>query len=377
MSDLILNSLEIRNFRGFQHLQIERLGRVNLIVGKNNVGKTSLLEALQLYARRGDPMLIWEMLDIRDEGVYLPVDRLSVSRVTAIDEQLTSLRYLFFGREARSEYLDPIQIGALDDANKSLSIAVRWYVVREDKSGIRKLQPLQPDEYAVADDPVPRFVIHIGAQSERFIPLTPSRYIGSDLSEITCIFRRADGMKKEQMAELWDSIALTDLEKDVLTALRIVAPGVEGLNLRGDPRTARTQDQQRERFPIIKVNSLDEPLPLRSLGDGIMRTLEIVLALVNAKDGMLLIDEFENGIYYTVLPELWQLIFQLARRLNVQVFATTHDWECIEAFQKAAVEDKQDEGLLVRLSLKGDDIVATLFDERRLAIATRNRIEVR
>ena len=125
------------------------------------------------------------------------------------------------------------------------------------------------------------------------------------------------------------------------------------------------------------MNSFDEPLPLRILGDGIMRTLEIVLALVNAKDGMLLIDEFENGIYYTVLPELWQLIFQLARRLNVQVFATTHDWECIEAFQKAAVEDKQDEGLLVRLSLKGDDIVATLFDERRLASATRNRIEVR
>ncbi|GAC1393566.1 MAG: hypothetical protein NVS4B11_00190 [Ktedonobacteraceae bacterium] len=46
MGDLILPSLEIRNFRGFHHLQIERLGRVNLIVGKNNIGKTSLLEAL-------------------------------------------------------------------------------------------------------------------------------------------------------------------------------------------------------------------------------------------------------------------------------------------------------------------------------------------
>ena len=243
MSNLILDSLEIRNFRGFEHLQIERLGRVNLIVGKNNVGKTSLLEALQLYARRGDPALIWEMLDIRDEGIYPPADRLSVSSVTNIEEQLASLRYLFFGREARNEYLDHIRIGSLDDTNELLSIAVRWYIAREDKSGIRKLQPLQPGEYAVADDPVPRFAIRIGAQSERFIPLTPSRYIGSDLSEITCIFRRADGMKKEQMAELWDSIALTDLEKDVLTALRIVAPGIEGLNLRDDPRPARTQDQ--------------------------------------------------------------------------------------------------------------------------------------
>lgn len=52
MSNLILDSLEIRNFRGFNHLQIERLARVNLIVGKNNVGKSSLLEAIELYARR-------------------------------------------------------------------------------------------------------------------------------------------------------------------------------------------------------------------------------------------------------------------------------------------------------------------------------------
>ncbi len=58
METLILNSLKIRNFRGFQHLQIERLGRVNLIVGKNNVGKSNLLEALQMYARRASTSTI-------------------------------------------------------------------------------------------------------------------------------------------------------------------------------------------------------------------------------------------------------------------------------------------------------------------------------
>ncbi len=64
MSTLILNSLEIRNFRAFRDLKIERLDRVNLIVGKNNVGKTSLLEAVQLYASRAStPTSIWEMLN--------------------------------------------------------------------------------------------------------------------------------------------------------------------------------------------------------------------------------------------------------------------------------------------------------------------------
>src|SRR5436309_5262599 len=64
METLILNSLEIRKFRGLQHLLIERLGRVNLIVGKNNVGKSNLLEALQMYARRAStPTIISEVME--------------------------------------------------------------------------------------------------------------------------------------------------------------------------------------------------------------------------------------------------------------------------------------------------------------------------
>jgi AAA15 family ATPase/GTPase len=101
------------------------------------------------------------------------------------------------------------------------------------------------------------------------------------------------------------------------------------------------------------------------------------LALGNTKDGILLIDEIENGIHYSVQHELWQLIFRLASRLNVQVFATTHSWDCIEGFQKATQENMQEEGLLIRLSLKKNDVVATLFDKEELAIVTREQIEVR
>ncbi len=168
------------------------------------------------------------------------------------------------------------------------------------------------------------------------------------------------------MNELWDNIALTDLEKDVLAALRIVAPGVENLSI-----------VKRGSNAIVKIASIDEPLPLRSLGDGMQRTFGIALALVNARNGLLLIDEFENGLHYLVQADLWRLIFQVARRLNVQVFATTHSWDCIEGFQKAAQEDSQEDGMLMKLESKKGEIVVTLFDERRLGIATREQIEVR
>ena len=75
VENLALNSLEIKGFRGFRHLTIERLGRVNLIVGKNGVGKSSLLEALCLYAEKGSPKVIWEILNTRDEGTSTILSR--------------------------------------------------------------------------------------------------------------------------------------------------------------------------------------------------------------------------------------------------------------------------------------------------------------
>src|SRR5258708_23222228 len=98
MGNLILNSLEIRGFRGFRHLQIERLGRVNLIVGKNNEGKSSLLEALQLYALRGYPSAIWDHLRSRDESRYSATGR-SVDRSIDAADQLLALKSLYYGRK--------------------------------------------------------------------------------------------------------------------------------------------------------------------------------------------------------------------------------------------------------------------------------------
>jgi AAA15 family ATPase/GTPase len=92
---------------------------------------------------------------------------------------------------------------------------------------------------------------------------------------------------------------------------------------------------------------------------------------------MLRIDEFENGLYFSVQPDVWRLVLQVARRLNVQVFATTHSWDCIKAFQEALQEDKQEEGLLIRLQWRKDEIGAVLYDEEDLKVATHEQIEVR
>jgi ABC-type transport system involved in cytochrome c biogenesis ATPase subunit len=382
MGNLILDSLEIRNFRGFEHFTIERLGRVNLIVGKNNIGKSSLLEALLLYARRGSPNEIWNILDARDESGFRH-GRAARSRSTD-QELLSALKYLFYGRKEIQGYPNPILIGPINTPQETLSIDIGWFVSRSDENGLQqRWQQLQPEEINTVDNPSLRFAIQVGNQPGLNYPLAGDRLGSSILSRyenegFVCIYISAQGLESDRnkdtdLVGLWDRIALRPLESEVLNSLRIMAPGIERLDFIGSSASSLRSIP----VPVVKIAGIDEPLPLRSLGDGMQRVLGIVLALVNAKDGMVLIDEFENGIHYSTQAELWQIVFQLAHRLNVQVFATTHSWDCIEGFQKAAQESKQDEGILIRLSLKGDEVISTIFDERKLAIATREQIEVR
>ncbi len=361
MGDLILPSLEIRNFRGFQYLQIERLGRVNLIVGKNNIGKTSLLEAIQLYAHKGAFSSIISMLEVREEGILY-------------GNILTALKYLFYGRKDISVDTQPIKIGPVGSSEKTLEIAVTWDIA-EFKDGTIHTRPLKPEESSTNALLSPRFNQHMGGQTISF-PLEvslPSNVLIPDMKAITSFFVTASGLEKRQLGDLWDQAASRgrETEDDILNALRIAAPGIERLYFIGDAHKGH------ERVPAIRVDGIDELIPLRSLGDGMQRIFSIVLALVNAKDGILLIDEVENGIHYSALLEVWQFIFRIANHLNVQVFTTTHSWDCLEAFQQAASEDQQEEALLIRLDDKNDGVGITLIDEKTLGAVVRTQMEVR
>jgi hypothetical protein len=369
MSNLALSSLQVRQFRVFRHLEIPRLERVNLITGKNNVGKTCLLEALLIYASRPPLLTMKYLLESRNENF-----RLSIG--AGEGEQGQSVRYFFHGRNELRAQTERIEIGSIGSAESALSIGVVWFIIQIDRDGQRRLQLLPLEDLILRYDVVPGLSVKLGTQKPFNYPLE------IDIPDISRIGRvnypqviphvyvPANGIGRAQVG-LWDKIALTRSKDDVLASLHIIAPEVEDLNLLG------TQESDGERIPMVKVAGSAVPLPLRSLGEGMNRLFGIALAMVNARDGMLLIDEVESGLHYSVHADLWRLIFQVARRLNVQVFATTHSWDCIEGFQAASEENQQVGGLLVRLDKKDEDVFATLFDEHKLAIATREDVEVR
>jgi ABC-type cobalamin/Fe3+-siderophores transport system ATPase subunit len=349
MAELTLKSLEMQNFRGFEHLQIERLGRVNLIVGKNNVGKTSLLEGLRLYAHKLSPDILRQILRRRDEegGVDSSERAIEMGRSLVeenVEKILASLRYVFYGRSEIHTDSMPVSIGPLNDIGKRVSFEIKWYSAQQESATRQATQmqiPLFEGIENTEEKLVPRYVVRWGEKITADYSLVaawraPIRLLRtSDIKDITCVYVESDGLSLRQIDTFWGAISLTSFEKEVLTALRIMAPGIEALNIvRQDPRSI-----------IVKVADMDEPLPLRSLGNGMLRALGIALALVNARGGILLIDELENGLHYSVQADIWRLIFKLAQRLNIQVFATTHSWDCIEGFQKAAQEMKKEEGI--------------------------------
>ncbi len=116
---------------------------------------------------------------------------------------------------------------------------------------------------------------------------------------------------------------------------------------------------------------------MKSLGDGALRLFGVALALANSRNGFLLIDEAENGIHHSLQRDFWRMVMQTAHHNNVQVFATTHSWDCVRGFAQAAVDNENVEGVLVRLEKEDDGLRAVRYSERRLKIAAEQRIEVR
>jgi len=363
VSNLILDSLEIRNFRGLKELRIEKLGRVNLIVGKNNVGKTSVLEALRLYANPGHYETLIELLQVRDLLEVQTVQEESIRRLLPYTE-------LFYS-ENRSVWLEndlQIKIGnhGLESSTLTVSFPSNEEVVA---SGLYEYGYYLKCEYDGEKFACPlwemgtsqlnafyQFAIHRGFKlpSKRF-----------EIARID-----AGGLPPDLDGVYWDRIALTEREDYVIFGLRLISSSVDRLILKP------VNERAKKRVPFVKLSGQTSPVSLKSLGDGMSRVFGIVLSLVNAQGGFCLIDEYENGLHYSVQSAIWQLVFNLASRLNIQVFATTHSYDCIRAFQEAAKESAE-EGILIGLVQKKGRLFVGEYDEEELGVAVEAQIEVR
>ena len=118
-------------------------------------------------------------------------------------------------------------------------------------------------------------------------------------------------------------------------------------------------------------------VPLPVMGEGMARLASLVLAVGNASNGVVLVDEIENGLHYSILPKVWRAIGEVAREFNTQVFATTHSLECIVAAHRAFAESGTYDFRLHRLERVDETIRAITYDQETLGAAIEVGLEVR
>lgn len=328
----MITSLEIKGFRCFEHLRVPGLTRVNLIVGTNNAGKTSILEAVEAVVDgtvsgiiRG-PRRREEATDLReDDEVYLP--RRPPYR--------TAVSHIFYGH--RCAVGTRLRVEA---ATTGAQVPGMVFVeCRVDQALLE--QPSQME--LPADETDLRLVLSVTSSkvtTPLIVEISPS---GGITSRIPAVFNvdelappvRFTTMDVLGLARLWDDVNLTDRQTLVLDALRIIEPRTEGLAFQSSVRTGRQGSVR------VKLAQDNAPLPLGSLGDGSKRLLALALHMVNAGRGVLLVDEIDTGLHFSVMAKMWQLVIGTARRLDTQVFATTHSSDCVRALVEAAEKDPE------------------------------------
>lgn len=375
-----LPSLSIRGFRGIEELSIPRLGRVTLIAGKNNTGKSSILEAVRLLTQEATPDVMREILQHREENVR----RGSESQAGTGGEVLFHISSLFHGFPGVDETSTPITISSGEDSpQQRLKMRVDWFSEKIEEDGNTRLVPRDAGSSG-EEESVPALVVEISG-NRRIYPIeridrlatrrsTPPR----EAVRTPCIFVNPSSIERtETLAQLWDSVSLTDDEHYVVDALNIIDPKIDAISMIG----GRGGDGYRDsRTAIVRSANFAKRVPLRSFGDGLNRLFGITLSLINARGGFLLIDEFENGLHYTVQYDAWRMIFQLACKLNVQVLATTHSWDCVVGFARALTELEEMEsleGILVRIDRIEDWLRPVEYTADDLQVVTRQGIEVR
>lgn len=379
----MLSSLEIRNFKNLDYFRINALGMVNLFTGKNNTGKSSILEALAIYASKGDLSTIYQLLDDRGES-YKSINNTK----GATESNVRALSSLFPNRQINYSLDSAITVSAVVNTllgkqmsnEKFVSIRlVKYYdeTISDIDNDLESFRTKRIILNESGSDVVADYNIGIEIKTSsnslvyRLNRDRPYRvFPGNTVEQDNTQFVRTRNIDREVNGKLWDNITLSEKERYVTDALNIIEPDVD--------RIAFIEETAKERTAVVKLKSSNTVFPLKSMGDGINRILTIILALVNADNGFLLIDEFENGLHYTAQEKLWKIIFSLSKKLNVQVYATTHSQDCILGFERVLNNTANiSTGKLIRLDAINQKIRQVEFSPSELKIAAEQEIETR
>ena len=353
-------NIEIKNFRGIDHLKIDDFSRVNVLLGQNSSGKSSVLEAISLLTGMGNPDSPLNMNRLRTRNLFSP---------------FKDLYYLFYNMDAKT----PLEISSelFDRDMRDLRLQLT-YVFDEQtarlENGMNGVPPVSETKtflntlcmdfdivsasgkrsYQSSMTANQEGIISNKKPAADYLEKNTSVYLTADLWGINLASQLSELFKRKQKNIVLQRLSHFDrriVDVDIL------------------------QDDI-----YIEFEDVPEKLPLRMTGDGLRRYLNIVAASANPTTNIILIDEIDNGLHYSAYKKLWEAIFALATNTNKQVFVTTHSKETLSSLNdmlEEHIEFHQEMRLytLANTPLKGHQ--AYKYTYEGLSGACANDVELR
>ena len=357
----MLQTLEIRGFRAFESYQLTNLARVNLVVGRNNCGKTSVLEAIELLVSGGHPAVFYDSARRRSE-MSAPYARRARVRPTDVS-------HVFFGHKfdlgtcfklssEGGKYTLSVRVRSLDEVGQDSE-----YWEQRTKQWLQEV--IDQDEDAVPvlgltidGSPAGRQV-NLPVMDDGTVKFEPyGRSIRNGAYGTPVHFLTLDSFDPASMGGMWDTVLAEGREAEIVDDMRLLEPDLDSIHFLTSGRLGSGI--------LVGLRNGGRRLPIGTYGDGMRRLLALRLSFVGTANGFLLIDEIDTGLHWTIMEEMWQFVVEVARKSNVQIFATTHSYDCIQGLgsliqsrpdlkEEVSIQ-KVDTSLKQAVCLRGDQI---------------------
>lgn len=359
----MITKLHIDGFKGFEKLEISTLSRITLLGGRNNVGKTSILEALFMFYDRLNPQMIlrqfaWrgiETVAFQPESMWAPVfynydlnKKITILAVVNGHEEKMTIKF-------NPEYT-PVSVSADFTGNKKKPAQIRT----DQKPDTSYALDIVYDNKQLKNQKAHLLmgVDGVGIHIDNAILLESpySAFLGARVQS-----------RPLEDAQRFGQLDILGKQEKIVEFLRIIEPNLKSLSsvAMGD-------------ISLIHGDiGLSRKIPVAYMGDGVSRLLSIILAIATSPNGTVIIDECENGIHYSSMPKIWEAIAKAAREYDCQVIGTTHSYECLEAAYQGISGELSDDFSYIRIDRIDNKSTAKCFDYQLLKVAIETNMEVR
>ncbi|MBK9400905.1 MAG: AAA family ATPase [Bacteroidetes bacterium] len=311
-----IEQIELKGYKGLDGLTVSNIGQFNVILGDNNVGKTSLLESILFTSEEVeniggflDGAIGWRFSSAKMQASFHETDLLDYYFDFNSSRDVITINFKERGGDTQVANFEKrnVDVMSMDEIEKFKLKLPAYFREKTSLSSneVFKLSTRKKEVYFKSQLQFMRFA--------GYLPFIPMR--GSYDDDLVGYFSNLVGIDYQYKLQLIEVLkrGLGEPISDIIISTTII-----------------------KGYPIICIvlEGNNSPIPISIFGDGMLKLFRYLLEVLSCKDKFLLIDEVDNGFYYKKYDLMFEVLIKAAFEHRVQLFMTTHSLECINAFEK-------------------------------------------